>query len=49
MHGVSGFHDHLVTHAAVVRVFLRMQEEDAESLQRLAFFTLTEEQAERGS
>ena len=26
VHGISGFHDHLVTHAVVKRVFLQMQE-----------------------
>lgn len=40
IHGISGFHDHIVTHAAVTRTFLRMRESDHPWLQRLAFFTL---------
>ena len=45
VHGVSGFHDHLVAHAVVKRVFVEMKERADSSLRRLAFFTLTEEQA----
>jgi LmbE family N-acetylglucosaminyl deacetylase len=41
VHGISGFHDHLVTHAVVKRVFLAMKD-DAGYLKRLAFHTLTE-------
>jgi LmbE family N-acetylglucosaminyl deacetylase len=41
VHGISGFHDHLVTHAVVKRVFLTMKD-DAPYLKRLAFHTLTE-------
>jgi len=44
VHGVSGFHDHLVTHAVVKRVFVESRER-LEDLARLAFHTLTEEQA----
>jgi N-acetylglucosamine malate deacetylase 2 len=40
VHGVSGFHDHLVTHAAVKRVYLQMRSEGAHYLKRLAFITL---------
>lgn len=40
IHGVSGFHDHLVAHAVVKRVFLELKDQGAEYLQRLAFFTL---------
>lgn len=40
VHGISGFHDHLVIHAIVKRVFLVMRENGASYLQRLAFFTL---------
>lgn len=40
VHGISGFHDHLVTHAVVKRVFLAMRENGATYLRRLAFFTL---------
>ena len=40
VHGVSGFLDHLVTHAAVKRVFCKMQEEqDGSRPRRLALFT----------
>jgi LmbE family N-acetylglucosaminyl deacetylase len=42
IHGVSGFHDHLVAHAVVKRVFIEMKEQGADYLQRLAFFTLPE-------
>jgi len=44
VHGVSGFHDHLVSHAVVKRVFLELRDSVAE-LQRLAFSTITEELA----
>lgn len=44
VHGVSGFHDHLVCHAVVKRVFVEMKE-SAPYLKRLAFFTITEEEA----
>ncbi len=49
VHGISGFHDHLVTHAVVKRAFVDLRERDPASPKRLAFFTLTEEQAERAS
>lgn len=49
VHGISGFHDHLVTHAIVKRVWVALQDHEAVYLKRLAFFTLTEEQAEMGS
>lgn len=49
VHGVSGFHDHLVTHAVVKRAFVELRDHDDAAPARLAFFTLTEEQAERGS
>lgn len=39
VYGVSGFHDHLVTHAVVKRVFCEMRE-SRKWLKRLAFFTL---------
>lgn len=38
-HGISGFHDHLVTHAIVKRVFCAARESQS-FLKRLAFFTL---------
>lgn len=39
VHGISGFHDHLVTHAVVKRVFCKMKKENSEYPRRLAFFT----------
>jgi LmbE family N-acetylglucosaminyl deacetylase len=47
VHGISGFHDHLVTHAAVKRVFITLREEGEAQLRRLAFFTLAQEQAQQ--
>jgi LmbE family N-acetylglucosaminyl deacetylase len=46
VHGTSGFHDHLVSHAVVKRVFVELKEK-APWLKRLAFTTLTEETAEK--
>jgi len=43
VHGISGFHDHLVTHAVIKRVYLQMRDNGAEYLKRLAFFTLRDE------
>lgn len=41
VHGVSGFADHLVTHAVVKRVFCAMQiSKETPELRRLALFTL---------
>ncbi len=41
VHGVSGFSDHLVTHAVVKRVFCAMRaRNEIEELKRLAFFTV---------
>lgn len=40
VHGISGFHDHLVCHAVVKRLFLDMKDEGAGYLRRLAFFTI---------
>ena len=45
VHGISGFHDHLVTHHLVKRVFLQLKTKAY--LQRLAFYTLTQAQAEK--
>lgn len=42
IHGVSGFHDHLVAHAVVKRVYLEMRDNGADYLQRLAFLALPE-------
>jgi LmbE family N-acetylglucosaminyl deacetylase len=47
VHGVSGFLDHLVSHAVVKRAFVARRAARPE-LQRLALLTLTEEVAERG-
>ena len=44
VHGISGFHDHLVTHAVVKRAFIELSEQ-AEFLKRLALYTITEDQA----
>lgn len=46
VHGVSGFHDHLVTHAIVKRAYLELLEEEGSSLKRLAFYTLLDRGAE---
>lgn len=39
VHGVSGFEDHLVTHAVVKRLYCALKEEEIEYPKRLAFFT----------
>jgi N-acetylglucosamine malate deacetylase 2 len=39
VHGISGFHDHLVTHAVVKRVFCEVKDSENNNLKRLAFFT----------
>lgn len=46
VHGISGFHDHLVTHAVVKRVYTELRD-SIRNLKRLAFHTLTKEEAER--
>jgi LmbE family N-acetylglucosaminyl deacetylase len=46
VHGISGFHDHLVTYAIVKRVCVELRERAA-YLRRLAFYTITEEEAEQ--
>jgi N-acetylglucosamine malate deacetylase 2 len=40
VHGISGFHDHIVIHSVVKRVFLEMKDSGNNFLKRLAFFTL---------
>ncbi len=40
VHGVSGFHDHVVTHAVVKRVYLELRDARVCDLRRLAFVTL---------
>lgn len=39
VHGISGFHDHLVTHAVVKRVFCALKRKKSAYPKRLAFFT----------
>ncbi len=46
VHGISGFHDHLVSHAVVKRIFCEMKDK-VSFLKRLAFFTMTEENAKK--
>ncbi|MBF0433606.1 MAG: PIG-L family deacetylase [Fibrobacteria bacterium] len=43
VHGISGFHDHLVTHAVVKRVYLELKDEGASYLKRLAFVTVPDD------
>jgi N-acetylglucosamine malate deacetylase 2 len=40
IHGISGFHDHIVTHFAVTRSYLELHGPERRWLQRLAFFTV---------
>jgi len=43
VHGISGFHDHIVTHGVVKRVFMELKSSGkVPSLQRLAFEAITE-------
>ncbi|NNC95182.1 MAG: PIG-L family deacetylase [Chitinophagales bacterium] len=44
VHGISGFHDHLITHSVVKRVYVELKSEL--HLKRLAFFTLSKNQAQ---
>jgi LmbE family N-acetylglucosaminyl deacetylase len=44
VHGISGFHDHLVTHAIVKRVFCELKASGNPHLKRLAMFTISEAQ-----
>jgi N-acetylglucosamine malate deacetylase 2 len=46
IHGISGFHDHIATHAAVTRAYLRLHGAEHPWLQRLAFFTIAEAPAD---
>ncbi len=46
VHGVSGFHDHLVIHAVIKRVFLELNDSGSDYLKRLAFITLPDEGGE---
>jgi N-acetylglucosamine malate deacetylase 2 len=43
VHGMSGFHDHLITHAIVKRVFLELQDAGADHLKRLALLTMPDD------
>lgn len=45
VHGISGFHDHLIMHYVAKRVFLELKDEGVPSLKRLAFFTLPDSEA----
>ena len=44
VHGISGFFDHLVAHAVVKRAYVELRGR-APYLKRLAFYTITEEEA----
>ena len=46
VHGVTGFHDHLVAHAVVKRVYVALRDKIPE-LQRLALYTINEETANK--
>jgi N-acetylglucosamine malate deacetylase 2 len=48
VHGISGFHDHLVTHAVVKRVFTELKNNETGPY-RLAMLTLREEDAKKFS
>ncbi len=48
VHGVSGLHDHLVTHAVVKRVYCELQAARVGYLHRLALFTLDDSQLPGG-
>lgn len=45
VHGISGFHDHLISHAVVKSVYCRLRK-DNDFLKRLAFHTLSKEDTE---
>lgn len=40
VHGISGFHDHIVTYTTVTRAYLELRGAERPWLQRLAYFTL---------
>lgn len=48
VHGVSGFEDHLVTHAVVKRVYCELRERGEEKPARLALFTWFSEEESKG-
>ena len=44
VHGISGFHDHLVTHAVVKRIFCQLRDDGIQWLRRFAMFTISPDQ-----
>lgn len=48
VHGISGFHDHLVTHAVVKRVYCKLRREWDAAPSRMAFFTLAHSNRDDG-
>lgn len=48
VHGISGFHDHLVSHAVVKRVYSKLRREWDNAPSRLAFFTLAQSEKDDG-
>jgi LmbE family N-acetylglucosaminyl deacetylase len=48
VHGISGFPDHLIAHNVVKRVFVEISER-ALYLKRLAFFTISEDEANKST
>lgn len=40
VHGISGFHDHIITHVTVTRAYLELRGTEQPWLQRLAYFTV---------
>jgi LmbE family N-acetylglucosaminyl deacetylase len=48
VHGISGFHDHIVSHAVVKRVYVELKE-TSPWLKRLALHTITEEEAKQST
>jgi LmbE family N-acetylglucosaminyl deacetylase len=48
VHGISGFHDHLVSHAVVKRAFVNLKDK-VPWLKRLALVTITQETAQKST
>jgi LmbE family N-acetylglucosaminyl deacetylase len=46
VHGISGFHDHIITHTTVTRAYLELRGPERPWLQRLAYFTMATPPAE---
>ena len=40
VHGISGFHDHIITHTTITRAYLEARGPESPWLQRLAYFTI---------